>query len=181
MARYLTDLEIIEAKDSSSTRAGVFVTLYYLNSKREEHLRGCIGFPLPGEKLGQSVVQAAIAAATEDPRFPPISLSELDKILFEVSFLSEPQRIRGNPTEFRKEIKIGRDGLVIQWKYGSGLLLPQVPVELQWNVDEFMANICFKAGAPPDVWVDPQTKLHKFQATVFKELEPKGRVKRLQF
>jgi uncharacterized protein (TIGR00296 family) len=76
-------------------------------------------------------------------------------------------------------IKIGRDGLVLRWKHGAGLLLPQVPVELKWDVDEYLANICYKAGAPPDAWLDPSAKLYTFQATVFKETEPRGKIARL--
>jgi AMMECR1 domain-containing protein len=56
-----------------------------------------------------------------------------------------------------------------------------VPVELNWDVDEYLANICYKAGAPPDVWLDPASKLYKFQAAVFKEVEPKGEVIGLEY
>jgi AMMECR1 domain-containing protein len=69
---------------------------------------------------------------------------------------------------------------LLRWKHGSGLLLPQVPVELDWDVDEYLANICYKAGAPIDVWQDPTSKLYSFRAVVFKELEPGGRVSRLE-
>jgi AMMECR1 domain-containing protein len=55
-----------------------------------------------------------------------------------------------------------------------------VPVELKWDVDDYLANICYKAGAPPDAWLDPASKLFKFQAIVFTEAEPKGRVVRLE-
>lgn len=160
--------------------AGVFVTLNYLTRNREEHLRGCIGFPLPEKMLRQSIVEAAIAAATEDPRFPPVDQHELDSMIFEVSVLTPPQEIRVRPAEYRKEIRIGRDGLILRWRYGSGLLLPQVPVELKWDIDQYLANICYKAGAPADAWMDSASKLYKFQATVFKEIEPKGEIVRLQ-
>jgi hypothetical protein len=160
--------------------AGVFVTLNYLTRKKEEHLRGCVGFPLPEKRLHQSVVEAAIAAATEDPRFPPVDRKELDSIVFEVSVLTLPEEIRSSPADYKKEIRIGKDGLILRWRYGSGLLLPQVPVELKWDVDEYLANICYKAGAPADAWLDPASKLYKFQATVFKEAEPRGMVTRLE-
>jgi len=64
----------------------------------------------------------------------------------------------------------------LRWRYGSGLLLPQVPRELNWNIDEYLANICYKAGAPLDALLDPESKLYKFQALVFKEVEPNGKV-----
>src|SRR5690606_20771618 len=171
---------MIKLDKDDGPKAGVFVTLNYLTRMREEHLRGCIGFPLPEKMLRQSVVEAAIAAATEDPRFPPVDIQELDDLIFEVSVLTPPQEIRSSPDEYRKEIKIGKDGLILRWRYGSGLLLPQVPVEMKWNIDQYLTNICYKAGAPADAWKDRASKLYKFQAIVFKEKEPKGQVIRLE-
>ncbi len=177
----LLDSVIIKPSRETPEKAGVFVTLNYLTRTKSEHLRGCIGFPLPQKPLYQSVIEAAIAAATEDPRFPPLDICELNNIILEVSVLAPPQEIMvKNPADYRKEIKIGKDGLILRWHYGSGLLLPQVPIELKWNIDEYLANICFKAGAPPDVWLDENTKLYKFQATVFKEVEPNGEVIRVE-
>ena len=177
--KYLQESVIIESEKHRLEKAGVFVTLNYVTSSKKEYLRGCIGFPLPEKPLYQGVVEAAIAAATEDPRFPPLDRQELNNIVFEVSVLTSPQQISVSPAEYGKEIEIGRDGLMLQWRFGSGLLLPQVPVELKWNVEEYLANICYKAGAPPDVWLDPSSKLYKFQAVVFKEVEPKGEVVQL--
>lgn len=177
---YLHESAMIRPEKDSSEKAGVFVTLNYLTRNKEEHLRGCIGFPLAEKMLHQSVVEAAIAAATEDPRFPPVDRQELDSIIFEVSVLTPPQEINSSPADYKKEIRIGRDGLILRWRYGSGLLLPQVPVELKWNVDEYLINVCYKAGAPADAWLDPASKLYKFQAIVFKEAEPRGQVTRLE-
>jgi uncharacterized protein (TIGR00296 family) len=177
--KYLQESTIIKSERETQEKAGVFVTLNYVTTTKKEYLRGCIGFPLPERPLYQGVVEAAIAAATEDPRFPPLDTQELDNILFEISVLTPPERITVSPADYGKEIEIGRDGLILQWRFGSGLLLPQVPVELKWDVEEYLANICYKAGAPPDVWLDPSSKLYKFQATVFKEVEPKGEVIRL--
>jgi uncharacterized protein (TIGR00296 family) len=177
--KYLQESTIIKSERETQEKAGVFVTLNYVTTTKKEYLRGCIGFPLPERPLYQGVVEAAIAAATEDPRFPPLDIHELDNILFEISVLTPPERITVSPADYGKEIEIGRDGLILQWRFGSGLLLPQVPVELKWDVEEYLANICYKAGAPPDVWLDPSSKLYKFQATVFKEVEPKGEVIRL--
>jgi len=107
-----------------SQKAGVFVTLNYV-SNNEEHLRGCIGFPIPDKKLYQSVIEAAIAAATQDPRFPPIGKEELANVIFEVSVLTSPEKINvQSPKEYQNHIKIGRDGLILRSEYGSGLLLP---------------------------------------------------------
>jgi uncharacterized protein len=177
--KYLQESTIIKSERDTQEKAGVFVTLNYVTTTKKEYLRGCIGFPLPERPLYQGVVEAAIAAATEDPRFPPLDIQELDNVLFEISVLTPPERITVSPADYGKEIEIGRDGLILQWRFGSGLLLPQVPVELKWDVKQYLANICYKAGAPPDVWLDLSSKLYKFQATVFKEVEPKGEVIRL--
>ena len=162
----------------NTEKMGLFVTLHY-RSRNGEHLRGCIGFPQAEKELHQSVVEAAIAAATEDPRFPPVDKKELHNIIFEVSILTPPEEIKIGPSS-AKEIKVGRDGLMLRWRHGSGLLLPQVAVELKWDIDEYLANICHKAGAPADAWLDPSSRLYRFQAVVFKELEPRGKVARVE-
>lgn len=175
---------MVPAKDDRivfSDKMGVFVTLNHLNENGEEHLRGCIGFPLPEKGLYQSVVEAAIGAATIDPRFSPLVESELSRIIFELSFLTPPQLIQVvHPTDYYDHIKIGRDGLILRWEKGSALLLPQVAKRFGWDVDEFLLNLCYKGGTTPDAWVLPESKLYKFQAQVYIESEPKGRVIRLQ-
>jgi uncharacterized protein (TIGR00296 family) len=131
-------------------------------------------------RFSPSTKRIAISAATKDPRFEPIVKEDLPNIIFELSILTEPSEIKvNNPTEYPNHITIGRHGLIIRWKYGSGLLLPQVPVELKWDIDEYLANLCFKAGASPDAWLMPDSKLYKFEAIVYKELEPWGKVSRI--
>ena len=179
--KYLNESVVINADNSYglSQKAGVFVTLNYL-SNNKEYLRGCVGFPLAEKTLYQSVIEAAIAAATQDPRFEPISIEDIENIIFEVSVLSPPEKIEvQNPKDYKNHIKIGRDGLILKCKYGSGLLLPQVPVELNWDIDEYLANICYKAGAPLDAWLMPESQLYKFGAIIYKEFEPNGNVKKV--
>jgi uncharacterized protein (TIGR00296 family) len=178
---YVRDGIIIEPSSQLGIESGVFVTLNYLTRKKEEHLRGCIGFPLPYKDLGDSVIEAAIAAATADPRFAPVDLPELPNVIFEVSVLTPPSELQGSQTAIRDLIKIGRDGLILRWSGGSGLLLPQVAVELNWTVEEFLVNLCYKAGTTADALNDPTSKLYSFQALVFKELEPSGKVARVEY
>jgi uncharacterized protein len=179
--KYLNESVVINADNSYglTQKAGVFVTLNYLSNDKE-YLRGCVGFPLAEKTLHQSVIEAAIAAATQDPRFEPINKKDIENIIFEVSVLSPPEKIEvQNPKDYKNHIKIGRDGLILKCKYGSGLLLPQVPVELNWDIDEYLANICYKAGAPPDAWLMPESQLYKFGAVIYKEFEPNGNVKKV--
>jgi uncharacterized protein (TIGR00296 family) len=178
--KYLQESVIIKSDKDVSDKAGIFVTLNYLTTSKQEHLRGCIGFPVPEKKLHESVIEAAIAAATQDPRFPPVDRQELENIIFEISILTSPQEIKAKPADYKNEIKLGRDGLILHSRFGSGLLLPQVPVELRWDIEEYLANICYKAGAPSNSWLDPTSKLYKFQAIVFKEAEPRGKIVRLE-
>jgi hypothetical protein len=157
---------------------GVFVTINSIK-KGEKELRGCIGYPYPTDPLAKAVIQSAISAATQDPRFNSISSNELDKVVFEVSVLTPPEAVRTEKlTEYPNKIKVGEDGLIVERGMSKGLLLPQVPVEWKWDAEEFLCQCCVKAGLPPDSWLLNGTKLYKFQAIIFEEEIPKGEVKR---
>jgi len=165
-----------EIKSKFSYKSGVFVTL-----SKEENLRGCIGFPTPDRILYESLVDAAIASSTEDPRFSPVRYEELNEIIFEVTALTPPVEIKvKDPSEYPKMIKTGRDGLIVKWEFGAGLLLPQVPVEYGWNEEEFLGHACEKAGAPSNYWKRKSTMILKFEGIVFKETKPNGPIKRLE-
>ena len=157
--------------------AGVFVTI---NDK--SGLRGCIGFPLAVKKLSDALIDAAISASTDDPRFPSIAQNELNDLVFEVTVLSDTEEISTNSLdEIINEIKIGRDGLIIEKNSQSGLLLPQVPVEYNWDVKDFLNHTCHKAGLPSDSWKDKTTKISKFQGVIFREILPNGEIIREKF
>ncbi len=159
-------------EEKFSFDAGVFVTI---NDK--SGLRGCIGFPLAVKKLSDALTNAAIAAATDDPRFPSITQNELNDLVFEVTVLSETEEISSNsPNEIIHAIKIGRDGLMVEKDFQSGLLLPQVPVEQNWNVENFLNHTCHKAGLPNYSWKDKTTKISKFQGVIFREMLPNGEI-----
>jgi uncharacterized protein len=160
-------------------KCGVFITINSFKDGRKE-LRGCIGYPYPISPLVEAVVDSAINAATQDPRFDPLSLDELNKVVFEVSVLTPPEPVEVNtPKEYISKIKVGEDGLIIEHGYQKGLLLPQVPIEWGWCEEEFLCQCCMKAGLPPDSWLTKNTKIFKFRAIIFEEETPKGEVKRL--
>ena len=157
-----------------SFNSGVFVTL-----NNPDGLRGCIGFPMPEKKLSHAIIEGAIAAATEDPRFPSVKTNELNDIVFEVTVLTPPVEIDvSDPTEYLEKIKVGRDGLIIRHSFSSGLLLPQVPVEYGWNVEEFLQHTCEKAGLSRDTWKNESVKIEKFEGIIFKEETPNGTIVR---
>ena len=158
-----------------SVKTGCFVTLK--NNDPEKTLRGCIGFPEPVMPLSNALIQAAVAAAVEDPRFEPVTKRELDNLLLEISILTRPNQINvKKKIDLPKEITVGKDGLILKWAFGSGLLLPQVAREYDWDAEEFLCNLSMKAGAPPDEWLNPESIVYKFQAIIFGEETAGGRI-----
>lgn len=161
-------------------KSGVFVTINKLVGSRKERkheLRGCIGFPMPVKPLVQATIDAAVEAAVHDPRFEPVSESELDEIVIEVSILTPPQKLEvSDPLEYPNKIKVGRDGLIVKHSFFSGLLLPQVPVEQGWDETLFLTYTCFKAGLPRDCWRRKDVEIYTFQAEIFEETEPYGKI-----
>ena len=150
---------IIPKSPSLLAQKGVFVTLV-----KEGDLRGCIGRVEPQHPLFQTVSEMAQAAAFNDPRFPPLTVSELPQITIEISVLSPLGRLTNVDA-----LQIGRDGLVVRRGFSSGLLLPQVASQNRWSAEEFLSQVCFKAGLPMDAWQEPGTELFTFSAEVFSE------------
>jgi uncharacterized protein len=145
-------------------KQGIFVTLH-----KNKELRGCIGFPYPFLPLSDAVFQAARAAAFDDPRFEPLGKEELKEIMIEISVLSVPEEIKCKKERIPDEIKIGEDGLIIQFRASSGLLLPQVATEYNWNSLEFLEACCEKASLKKGDWKEKDCSVFKFQAQIFCE------------
>jgi len=153
-------------------KRGVFVTL---EKGPNRDLRGCIGFPEPVAPLIEALVDSAVSACSNDPRFPPVKPDELHEITVEVSVLTPPKLIEvDDPRKLPSNIKVGRDGLIVRKGYYSGLLLPQVATEWGWDSEDFLSNTCRKAGLPLDDWMDPKTKVYSFQAQIFSEKTNEG-------
>ncbi len=165
-----------EFEERFSFPSGVFVTL-----NKNHGLRGCIGYPLPSKTLSSALRDAAIAAATDDPRFAPVGPEELGEITFEVTVLTEPETIDVKGfEEYLEKIRVGRDGLLIRRGSSSGLLLPQVPVEYDWSEREFLEHTCQKAGLGRDCWKQDGVEVLKFGGIVFAESSPGGEVRRAE-
>lgn len=137
----------------------LFVTL-----RKDGELRGCIGTLSPDGDLARVVPRFALKAALEDPRFPPLAREELSACRIEISVLTRPLRV-----ERPEEIEVGRDGLIIEARGRSGLLLPQVATEWGFDRDRFLAEVSRKAGLPPGAWTESGAVLWRFQAEVFEE------------
>jgi AmmeMemoRadiSam system protein A len=148
--------------------SGAFVTLH-----ARGELRGCIGHPGSSKPLDEVIGVCAVAAATDDPRFPSLTAAELPDVDVEISVLTPIRSV-----DDVREIEVGRDGLIIQDGFRRGLLLPQVADEQGWDRDTFLSHTCLKAGLRPDAW-RTGASISRFQAEVFSErserIDPRGR------
>ncbi|TMI24729.1 TIGR00296 family protein [Candidatus Bathyarchaeota archaeon] len=159
-----------------SVPRGVFVTLF--DHMMSRGLRGCIGNPFPKTSLLNETVRCAVEAATMDPRFAPLRQDEfLRSIALEVTVLSPLEHITvKSPLDFPLNIKVGRDGLLVDGVGTRGLLLPQVAIDEGFDEEEFLNQCCLKAGLMPDAWVTGSVKVARFQGQIFSEDAPGGRV-----
>jgi AmmeMemoRadiSam system protein A len=137
---------------------GAFVTIH-----AGGELRGCIGHVDQRDPLGRVIPDAAIAACSSDPRFPPVTADELPRLEIELSLLGPLELVDDVGT-----IEVGRHGLVVERGWNRGLLLPQVATEWGWDRDTFLAHTCRKAGLPMDAWRKGAT-IWKFEAEVIAE------------
>ena len=150
--------------------AAVFVTLRIRQAAQSvaeewlgEDLRGCIGQIEAEKPLYAAVQDAAIKAATADPRFHAVALEELPDLWIEVSILS-PLRLVEKP----EEILVGQDGLLLVGPHRRGLLLPEVPTMYGWDRAEFLRAIHSKAGLPQGFWPG-EAQLYAFTTDSFEE------------
>ncbi len=138
---------------------GCFVTIH-----QHGQLRGCIGNFQPRQPLFKSIAEMAVAAASKDPRFPPLQSTDLASISLEISVLTPLEKIARI-----EEIEVGRDGIYLERGYHRGVLLPQVATEYGWDRDTFLEQTCHKAGLPADAWRSPETTIYRFSAEIFNE------------
>ncbi len=176
IASYLANGErlAIAADEKFKRKLGVFVTL---ENYPKKELRGCIGYPYPTEPLTTALTNAAIAAAVHDPRFPAVSKKEFEELVVEITVLTEPKEIKVNDRkEMPSKVVVGKHGLIIEYGPFSGLLLPQVAIDYRWGADEFLAEVCWKAGLSPDMWLDSNSRVFCFEGQIFAEESPNGKV-----
>ncbi|MCL2880867.1 MAG: AmmeMemoRadiSam system protein A, partial [Treponema sp.] len=148
-----------EAVSALRQPCGAFVTLH-----KGGNLRGCIGRMTANFPLEETVRIMAKEAAFGDPRFPPLAAHELAECHIEISALSPMERC-AEP----RDVKVGVHGLYLIRNGRSGVLLPQVPLEQGWDLDQYLDYICVKAGLPPGSYEAPDAVLYTFTAIVFGE------------
>ncbi|HNQ77393.1 MAG TPA: AmmeMemoRadiSam system protein A [Acidobacteriota bacterium] len=147
-------------KPVSEEKRGAFVTLKDENGG----LRGCIGMITGYKALDETIIDMAIAAGTQDPRFPKVGPDELPRLRFEISALTPPR-----PEKEIGNITIGKHGLIMSSGFSKGLLLPQVAMEHDMDRTTFLEHACLKAGLGRNAWKDPGTLIETFEAEVFGE------------
>jgi AmmeMemoRadiSam system protein A len=145
-----------------SEERAVFITL-----TKNESLRGCIGHLKARDPLYKAVSEMAIAAATEDSRFPRVTLHELDQLQISISILSPLSRIHD-----WQQIKLGIDGVWVMKGYQNGVFLPQVATETGWDLETFLQHLCRdKAGLSLTAYKDEDTQLYIFQVDKIEDPE----------
>ena len=164
IASALSDRPIERSDQSAGSlkeHCGAFVTLHL-----HGELRGCIGYIEARFPLYETIEEAAVKAAFEDPRFLPLSAEEFENVEIEISVLSPIQKLSSVD-----EIEVGKHGLVIDGGYTRGLLLPQVATEYGWGREQFLSQTCRKAGLPADAWKKKGVTIYSFTSDVFSEAE----------
>jgi len=136
---------------------GAFVTI-----QKKGQLRGCIGYIEGHGPLHKTIEKMAEAAAFNDPRFTPVKEKELPELDIEISVLTPLKRI----TDVN-EIQVGKHGIYIKKGWSSGLLLPQVATEYDWDSQTFLEHTCQKAGIPSNAWKEKDTEIYIFSADIF--------------
>lgn len=167
-----------QIKEKFADKYGAFVTLNEYNVNGNT-LRGCIGYIEPTYSLYDVIHRVSISSAFEDPRFPSVTLEEMDNIVIELSILTPPKLIKvSDPIDYLNKIVIGRDGLIAERGMRRGLLLPQVPIDhdRNWDVETFLSHTCSKAWLDSNAWREESTKIYSFQAILFEEERPRGEV-----
>lgn len=154
-----THFKVQNIPDSLKFNSGCFVTLHL-----DGRLRGCIGNFREDVNIVENVAEMAISAAFNDPRFSAIKdITELSRCEIEISILSPMIQCRP------EDIVVGRDGIYIRKGFYSGVLLPQVAIEYNFDRETFLTHTCYKAGLNGDCWKQPDVKIYRFEAVVFSE------------
>jgi AmmeMemoRadiSam system protein A len=141
-----------------------FVTL-----TEDGQLRGCIGALEPYQSLAEDVREHAVAAALEDPRFPPVEARELDRIQIEVSRLTRPVPLQyKDADDLLAQLRPHVDGVILRDGFRRATFLPQVWEKVPEPAG-FLDNLCYKMGANPNLWRKKHLEVLVYQVEEFHE------------
>jgi AmmeMemoRadiSam system protein A len=152
--------DVARAPEELLQPRGVFVSL---KRHRDAELRGCVGRADAREPLLAAVARAAVAAATSDPRFAPVTAAELPTLAVQISVLGPLVVVRP------EQVQVGVHGLMITHLGRQGLLLPQVAVREGWDRERLLVWTCRKAGLPPESWREAACRIEAFTAQWFED------------
>ncbi len=162
-------------RDAFYNRAGVFVRLQ--SAQGRGRLRGCAGTVQSPDRVGHSLVEAAIQAASDDSCGSEVEAAELNAIAISVCVVTDVIE-KSDPAA---DLEVGTHGLFVQDRARSGWMYPTVPVENGWSEFEYLDRTCRKAGLSPTAWEDDDVDVLLFRSQVFEERKPKGSIKELTF
>lgn len=138
-----------------------------------DRLRGCIGTLRPHRALAEDVRANAVGAAFRDPRFAPLTATELPGVAVEISVLSPLEPIAfHDELDALRQLRAGLDGIVFEYGRHTSTFLPQVWADVREPAD-FLAHLKYKAGLPPDFW-DAEVKLSRYTVMKWREAELQG-------
>ena len=160
-------------KELLSTSKGIYVIF---KGFPNGYLRGSAGYPDAILPLDKAIQELTIKAATMDRRYHPIKRNELKDVIIEISILSEPEKLDVSSKDHLDKIKIGRDGLIVEYGGLKSVMLPQFSLEQRWSAKELLSLACSRADIKPDVCSSESTILYRFRADIFTEVEPRGKV-----
>jgi len=166
-------------------KRGAFVCLREFDKSSKKVGRRIIssGYPLPVFPIVEGVKNASLNISIHILRSSSQEIPEfLEDAVLELAILTEPTKIIAEePIRYPKEIEIGRDGLMVQRNFYTGVILPHVAIEKKWNAIEFLSECCMEAKLPADAWLEKETSVYKFQTHVYVESEPNGDVVKVEF
>ena len=172
--KYLSERSVLTLEQESlpsdflRDKRGVFVTLTINNE-----LRGCIGNLEPEKPIYQAVIDNSLAAAFYDPRFPPLTILELQKAKIEISILGPLKKLQFSAAEqLANYLKQKKPGLLIKKNFNQATFLPQVWLELS-EPEEFLQQLCLKAGLDRESWKDLTLEIYEYEVEKFQEGDSK--------
>ena len=168
LASIVTGTRPVRLAEQVSSIADIPLLGAFVSLKKEGELRSCMGTMSDQMPLASAVEQATILAATADPRFPPISASELFELDMEIWLLWGMKRVAQRGTDRLNAVEIGRHGVQIARGGNRGLLLPGVALDYDMDAQTFWEAVCRKAGLPTDAWLDDRSLLHTFEGVAIR-------------
>lgn len=153
-----------DISDELQQQGGTFVTI-----KKEGQLRGCIGNLAPIGTIWESVKNNAVSAAFFDHRFAELSREELVNVRISVSVLSPSRVLKySDSDELCRKLQPRADGVILREGRSSATFLPQVWEQLP-TPDQFLSQLCIKAGLPQDYWKTERPEIQVYQVQEFSE------------